>query len=340
MQTYRVGIAGATGYTGVELLRLVDNHPRLELSLVAGNKSAGKKLAAAWPGLAHRYPDMVVDGLDVNRLAERCDVVFLALPHGVSAEIAPWLVQAGVTVIDLGADFRLRDSDVYERFYGAHPFPDWLDRAVYGLTEWNREALVGASLIANPGCYPTATALAAKPLVEAGWAGDCLVASCLSGVSGAGRKPSRRSLFCEVGESAQAYGVAGAHRHGPEIEQTLGVSVSFTPHLVPMSRGMIATVVARPSVLPTEAELSGYFDAAYRRTPCVILRQEPPATHDVRGSATAHVHVALDAERGTITSICVIDNLMKGAASQAMQNLNVSLGLDETLGLPMWAQLV
>ncbi|MEC8023070.1 MAG: N-acetyl-gamma-glutamyl-phosphate reductase [Myxococcota bacterium] len=340
MKKFRTGVVGATGYTGVELLRIIDQHPALSLSLVAGSKTAGSPLAASWPGLLDMYPDLMVDALDVGLLAERCDIVFLALPHGVSANVAPDLVEAGLIVVDLGADFRLRDHQVYERFYGAHPKPEWLSRSVYGLTEWSRDALIEARLIANPGCYPTATALAAKPLVDAGWGGHALVANCLSGVSGAGRKPSLRSLFSEVGESAQPYGIAGSHRHGPEIEQTLKMTVSFTPHLVPMSRGMVATVIASPARLPTPAELNECYESAYATSPCVSVRADAPSTRDVRGCARAHVHVALDPDRGLITSVCVIDNLLKGAASQAVQNLNVSLGFDEVAGLPMWPQIV
>ena len=340
MQMFRTGVVGATGYTGVELLRMVERHPRLTLSLVAGGKTAGSELSSSWPGLTGVLPELLVESVDIQQLAERCDVVFLALPHGVSAGLAPALVEQGVIVIDLGADFRLRDRETYRRFYGEHPNPDWLVKSVYGLTEWSRDALAGATLIANPGCYPTATALAAKPLIEGDWAGELLISNCLSGVSGAGRKPSPRSLFCEVGESAQPYAIAGAHRHGPEIEQSLGMRVSFTPHLVPMSRGMVATVVAQPASLPTLVQLQEAFQSAYGAAPCVRLRTDVPSTRDVRGSALADVHISLDDERGVIVAICVIDNLMKGAASQAVQNLNIALGFEETMGLPLWPQLV
>ena len=340
MKIYRAGVVGATGYTGFELLRIITHHAALELSLVVGSSWAGKSLLAAWPGLTGSLPDMMVEALDTQRIIDTCDVVFLALPHGVSASIAPDLVSAGVQVVDLGADFRLRDAEVYASFYGEHPAAGWLSRAVYGLTEWNRAGLREAHLIANPGCYPTATALAAKPLVNAGWAGEYLVASCMSGVSGAGRKPSPRSLFCEVGESAEPYGIAGSHRHGPEIEQTLGVPVSFTPHLVPKSRGMVATVIAKPAQHLTQAMLDDCYRTAYAGADCVSVRDTPPATRDVRGSARAHVHVRLDEQRQTVTAICVIDNLLKGASSQAVQNFNVSRGLPETEGLPLWPQAV
>ena len=340
MKRFRAGIVGATGYTGIELLRIIERHPSLELSSVVGSSWAGKPLTSAWPGLSGMLDGVLVERLDPSVLIDTCDVVFLALPHGVSAELVPALVTAGVRIIDLGADFRLKDPAVYERFYGSHPAPEWLDKAIYGLTEWNRAQLPGATLVANPGCYPTATALAAKPLVDAGWSGELLVATCLSGVSGAGRKASPRSLFCEVGESAGPYGIAGSHRHGPEIEQTLGMAVSFTPHLVPMSRGMVATVIAKPSRIPTSQELNECYEAAYRESPAVILRGDTPATRDVRGSARAHVHVCLDRERGVITAVCAIDNLLKGASSQAVQNFNVSVGLDEMMGLPLWPQPV
>ena len=251
---------------------------------------------------------------------------------------APGLVEAGLRVVDLGADFRLRDPDTYAEHYGgAHPNPDWLPRAVYGLVEFEREALAGAKLIANPGCYPTAVGLAARPLVDAGLAGDWLVADCMSGVSGAGRNPSTRNIFCEVGESARAYGVGGVHRHVPEIEQTLGMAISFTPHLVPMSRGMVATVHARPAAGIERAR--DVIAERYADEPFVVVRDDVPSTADVRGTNRAHLHVAVDQRRGVITVVSVIDNLVKGASGQAVQSLNAAMGWDETLGLPVFPML-
>ncbi|MCB9727745.1 MAG: N-acetyl-gamma-glutamyl-phosphate reductase [Deltaproteobacteria bacterium] len=331
---YRVGIAGITGYTGVELVRLAASHPELEVVLGAAGASAGQPLSTSWPGL-QGLTELDVESIDPERLAA-CDVVFLALPHGHAARLAPQLVDAGVLVVDLGADFRLRDPEAYARYYGlTHPCPERLPTAVYGLPELTRGQLAQARLIANPGCYPTAVTLAALPLVEAGLVSTPLVASCVSGVSGAGRSPGPRNIFCETHDSARPYGIAGAHRHTPEIEQNLGCQVVFSPHLVPMNRGMIATVHARLARPIAAAELQELYATRYADEPMVQMRQDAPGTADVRCSNRAHVHVALDAERATVTAVAVIDNLMKGAAGQAVQAMNVALGLPEGLGLPL-----
>lgn len=330
----RVGIAGVSGYTGVELFRILHQHPHTTITALAAGRMAGQPLPDIWPGLRDTDAPPVT-ALDPDQLAEQCDAVFLALPHGVSGSIVPALLERGLRVIDLGADFRLRDPDVYAAAYGEpHPAPALLAEAVYGLPELNREAIRGARLVANPGCYPTATTLAAAPLVRAGLAGR-IVSSCLSGVSGAGRKPGARNLYCEVQESAVAYKIAGKHRHTPEMEQVLGVPVVFTPHLVPMRRGMVATVFAQPTGETSLEALQALYADAYRDEPLVSVCPAPPATADVRGTARAHVHVDYDAERSTITAVCVIDNLGKGAASQAVHNLNLSAGLPETAGLPL-----
>ena len=323
MEAVRVGIVGVSGYTGVELLRILSGHPHAQITALTANRAAGQPLEQVWPGMVGLDLPRV-EGLDVDVLAERCDAVFLALPHGVSGALAGGLLDRGLTVIDLGADFRLNDPDAYAQAYGEpHPAPALLDVAVYGLPELNRARLRGAKLIANPGCYPTATLLAALPLVEAGLA-DWVVADCVSGVSGAGRAPSARNLYCEVQESVVAYKIAGGHRHVPEIEQALGVPVTFTPHLVPMRRGMMATVHVRPRRALSRAEVQALYAARYADEPLVTLRSEPPATADVRGTGRAHIHATVDAARGVITAICVIDNLGKGAASQAVHNLNLT----------------
>lgn len=334
----RVGIAGITGYTGVELCRILAAHDQVRLVAAAGGTRAGQHISAVWPGLTGLI-DLHVDALDAASLAERCDLVFLALPHGVSAPVAAELLARGVKVVDLGADFRLRDPALYARTYGAtHPCPELLERAVYGLPELNRERLRGADLVANPGCYPTATTLAVLPLVRAGLV-DGLVADCLSGISGAGRTPGPRNLFAEVAESASAYGVAGTHRHRPEIEQTLGCQLVFTPHLVPMIRGMLATVHGRLREPQSLAELNALYQSFYADHPMVVLRDAPPSTAEVRGTNRAAIHVALDAERGVVTTICAIDNLIKGASGQAVQCMNLALGLPETAGLPRFPLL-
>lgn len=327
-----IGIAGVTGYTGVELLRLLSTHPHAEITALCAGQNAGKKLGESWAGLG-AFGERTVEAIDVDALGARCQVVFLALPHGVSAKLAGPLLDAGVIVIDLGADFRLHDPAVHARAYGPHPHPELLARAVYGLPEQHREALRGAKLVANPGCYPTATAIAALPLVEAGLA-DWVVADCISGVSGAGRSPGPKNLYCEVQESLSAYSIAGTHRHTPEIEQTLGVPVTFTPHLAPLRRGMLATVHVRPKRPVTLGELQALYAARYADHPMVTVRDVPPATAEVRGTARAAVHVALDAERGVITAVCAIDNLGKGASGQAVHCMNLALGLPEDAGLP------
>lgn len=333
-QTYRVGIVGVSGYTGVELLRVLDGHPNLHATYFAAGKAAGQSLTDSWPGLTGLL-DGPIEAFDGDRCAAACDVVFLALPHGIAARTAPALVDAGCVVVDLGADFRLRDPAQYARYYKQeHAAPHRLKDAVYGLVELNRDALIGARLIANPGCYPTAVTLAGWPLVNAGLAGEHLFADCVSGVSGAGRKPSSRNLYCEVNEAVAAYGVAGSHRHTPEIEQNLGVRVSFTPHLVPMTRGMLATVHSSAGARTNPQELAELYRDTYAGEPMVVVRDAPPSTADARGTNRAHVHVALDEERGVISAFCAIDNLLKGASGQAVQAINVALRLDEQAGLP------
>jgi N-acetyl-gamma-glutamyl-phosphate reductase len=280
---------------------------------------------------------MPIDSLTMGFAAD-LDVIVLALPHGLSA---PYLasLQAeglldGLRVLDLGGDFRLRNTDTYAQAYGArHPCPELLERAVYGLTEVHREAIAEAPLVANPGCYPTATALGARVLLAAGCGGP-VHSSCVSGVSGAGRKAGARTLYCEVQDSVVPYGVGGTHRHVPEMEQELCCPVVFTPHLVPAIRGMLATVtMASPHGL-TRATLEAELASLYADEPLVVIRDAPPATRDVRGTGLAHVHVRLDSVRNVSQAFVAIDNLGKGAASQCLQNLNVMFGFPETLGIP------
>lgn len=330
----RVGIAGVSGYTGVELVRILSAHPAVEITAVAAEKAAGQRLDRVWPGLAGST-DLMVEAMDAAALARRCDVVFLALPHGVSARAAEVLLEGGCRVIDLGADFRLKDAGQYAEVYKlTHPCPALLAEAVYGLPEQNRAQIAGARLIANPGCYPTATAIAALPLVEAGLT-TWIVADCLSGISGAGRQPGPRNLYCDVAESVSAYGVAGAHRHAPEIAQVLGRPIVFTPHLVPMVRGMLATVHTALSRPTDAAALRALYAARYADHPMVVLRDEPPSSADVRGSNKVHVHVNVNPVDGVATVVSVIDNLVKGASGQAVQNMNLAFGLPETLALPL-----
>lgn len=330
----KAGIVGITGYTGLELVRLIDAHPELQLVLGSAGASAGQSLSQVWPSLLG-VTDLEVEALDCERIAAACDLVFLAMPHGQASHLVPELLASGKVVIDLGADFRLKSPALYQRYYGLeHPCPELLVQAAYGLPELFRDAIPGSKLIANPGCYPTAVSLAAAPLLSL--ASGPIVASCLSGVSGAGRSASDRTRYCETADQARPYAIGGVHRHTPEIEQNLmGHPVVFTPHLVPMSRGIVASVYIQHE----EALSAGYVEALYKEAyadeAMIVLRDEPPSTGDVRASNRAHLHVTHDPERAVTTVICVIDNLLKGAAGQAIQSLNVLLGLDESTGLPM-----
>ncbi|HCH63297.1 MAG TPA: N-acetyl-gamma-glutamyl-phosphate reductase [Deltaproteobacteria bacterium] len=332
----RVGLAGVTGYAGFEAWRLLAGHPHFEVVRLAAGRGAGTTLADSWPALGPGAT-MPIEALTTGFAAD-LDVLVLALPHGLSA---PYLagLQAeglldGIRVLDLGGDFRLRDTGTYAKAYGArHPCPELLDHAVYGLTEVHRAAIADAPLVANPGCYPTATTLGARVLLAAGCGGP-VHTSCVSGVSGAGRKASARTRYCEVQDSVVAYGVGGTHRHVPEMEQELCCPVIFTPHLVPTIRGMLATVtMASPSEL-TQERLHELAVSMYADEPLVVVRNTPPATRDVRGTGLTHVHVRLDPERETSQAFVAIDNLGKGAAAQGLQNLNVMFGLPETMGIP------
>lgn len=336
----RIALVGATGYTGAELLRLLARHPHAEVTVAIARREVGKPVSALFPHLAGRC-DLMLEAFDAQQVAERADVAFLALPHGTAAAVAQPLLERGVQVIDLSADFRLRDLAVYERHYGAHPCPELLERAVYGLVEWNREALAGARLIAVPGCYPTSVSLAAAPLLRAGLVRpERLFASCLSGVSGAGREAKVGSLFCEVGEGAQAYGVA-VHRHQPEMEQTLSqaaqgpVTLTFVPHLAPMSRGIHATLALDLVPGAGADEVDAAMRDAYASSPFVrwVGLGSYPSTVHVRGSNRALIGGQLDARLGRLVLTSVIDNLVKGASGQAVQCLNVSRGWDEEAGL-------
>lgn len=333
----KIGIVGGTGYTGVELLRLLATHPEADIRAITSRSEAGKPVSAIY-GSLRGHLDLAFSVPDVATLSE-CDLVFFATPNGTAMKMVPELLAAGVKVIDLAADFRLKDTAVWEQWYGMpHDCEDVLAEAVYGLPELNREQVRTARLVANPGCYPTASALGFLPLVENGLVDtSTLVADCKSGVSGAGRGANAAMLMGEVGESFKAYGVAG-HRHLPEIRQTLSwvtdqpVGLTFVPHLVPMIRGIHATLYARASA---EADLQALFEQRYADEPFVdvLPAGEHPETRSVRG--VNHCRIAVQRPQGgdTIVVMSVIDNLTKGAAGQAIQNMNLMFGLDETLGL-------
>lgn len=330
----KVGILGASGYTGAELLRLLAAHPEFELAFATGDSQAGNRAAGLYPSLAARYPDLVYDSWDVA-LLEGVDVVFCALPHGASQSLMPELVDSVEHVVDLAADFRLHDPSLYPQWYGApHAHPDLLDRFVYGLPELFGDQVHGARHVAVPGCYPTTSVLPLAPLVRAGVvATDQLIVDAASGVSGAGRTPKPTSHFGAVDEDFSAYGMFD-HRHTPEIEQTLGAQVIFTPHLVPMNRGILTTCYARPTSSTTTAELRDVLHDAYDATPFVVVVDEPPHTKATLGSNMAQVWVGLDDRTGWVVAMGALDNLVKGASGQAVQCANLICGMDETLGLP------
>ncbi len=329
----RVGIVGASGYAGAELLRLCLGHPHLELAWATAETQAGVAVAALYPNLAAAAPGMVFAAYD-PALADELDVVFLALPHGRSATLVPDLAKRARVVVDLAADFRLRDPAVYQQWYGeAHVAPALLAEFVYGLPELFRSELVGATAVAVPGCYPTAAALALAPLVGTGVVEPSgIIVDAASGVSGAGRPPKAATTFCTVDEDFRAYGLLD-HRHTPEIEQALGASVLFTPHLAPMNRGILATCYARPVGATSTAEVTEALADAYRGERFVVVGTEPPSTKATAGSNAAHLSAHHDPRTGWVVVLCALDNLGKGAAGQAVQCANLALGLDEGAGL-------
>jgi len=334
----KVGIIGGTGYTGVELLRILATHPQASVEVITSRGEAGTPVSDVFPSLRGHLdiPFVAPDeaGLD------GCDVVFSAAPNGVAMSHARRLLDSGVRLIDVAADFRLKDPEVWERWYGmAHECPDLLDAAVYGLPELNRARIRDARIVANPGCYPTTISLGLLPLLAEGLiATDDLVADAKSGVSGAGRKASVGTLLAEVSESMKAYGVDG-HRHQPEIHQTLSqiaqkpVSLTFVPHLTPMIRGIHATIYAN---LENDADSpQQVLERFYAEEPFVDVMPagSHPETRSVRGSNTCRLAVHRPNGGKRIVVLSVTDNLVKGAAGQAVQNMNIMMGLDETLGL-------
>lgn len=338
-----VGVIGASGYTGAELLRLCAAHPELRVELATGDRQAGTPIAELYPSLAAHYGDRRFAPYRPGDAAG-LDLVFLGLPHGASQALVPDLRGQVKWVIDLAADFRLGDAALYPRWYGAeHQAPELLGDFVYGLPELFRPALAGATAVAAPGCYPTAAALALAPLVEAGLVDTAgIVVDAASGVSGAGRPPRPDTTFCTVDGGFTAYGV-GTHRHTPEIEQSLArlagtgadaVRVLFTPHLAPMSRGILATCYARPAVDTGPGELLDAYHDRYDAEPFVVVTAGLPSTKATAGSNTAHVTVRHDARTGWVVALAAIDNLVKGASGQAVQCANVLAGLPEVTGLP------
>jgi N-acetyl-gamma-glutamyl-phosphate reductase len=318
------------------VLRLCAGHRDLEVVVATGESNAGKRVAEHVAALGALYPTMIFAPTRAVFEAD-LEVVFLALPHGESQKLVPDLLANGVQVVDLGADFRLKDPDDYETWYGAaHLAPQLLGEAVYGLVERHRDELAGASLIAAPGCYPTASALALGPLLERGLIENTgVVVNALSGVSGAGRSASERLHFASMSANAEAYGLLN-HRHTPEIEQEIGAQLLFTPHLVSASRGMLVTAYGRAtSTSLSTAEALGVLRESYAHDPCVLVIDEPPTLKDPVGSNLCMVSARVDPRTGWVVAMSSLDNLIKGAAGQAIQAWNVANGRDETMGLPM-----
>ena len=342
----RVGIIGATGYVGAELVRLLARHPNVELVGLVGRGRDHDPIAGI-------HPHLTTTNLTVHAELPPVDAVFMALPHGAAAALVPDLIAQGTAIIDQGPDFRLRDPADYPRWYGfEHPRPDLLDQAVYGLPEFHRDELrvlvdAPVAIVGAPGCYPTATILALAPLARAGLIGD-LVVDAKSGVSGGGREAKADLMFGEVNESVKAYGIGG-HRHVAEIEQELAiiagraglnpggnpgtVAIDFLPHLIPMTRGILSSCHVRPTRPVTQSELDELYAAAYDDEPFVTVVATAPATKHVTGSNEVRIHVSLDTRTGRILAIGVEDNLVKGAAGQAIQAFNLVHGLPEIAGL-------
>lgn len=330
----KVGVAGASGYLGAELLRLCAAHPSLEVAWASGETQAGTAVAQLYPNLAAAYPELRFSSLDPLELsfADDLEVVFLALPHGLPHRLMPELLKRCPRVIDLSADFRLRDPELYRQWYRfEHASPELLDEFAVGLPELQRGGLVGAERVAVPGCYVTAAVLALAPLVRAGVVdGHGIVVDAASGVSGSGRQAQESTQFAHVDEDFCAYGLLN-HRHTPEIEQALGAEVLFTPHLAPMNRGILATCYARPAA--PQPDPLGVLSDAYAGEPFMVVSDRLPSTKATLGSNGAHLTARHDPRTGWVVALCALDNLGKGGSGQALQCANLALGLDETTGL-------
>ena len=333
----KVGIVGGTGYTGVELLRILSQHPEVQIEAITSRQEAGMPVSDLFPSLRGRVSLKFCDPAEAS--LEKCSVVFFATPNGIAMQQTKFLLDAGVRVIDLAADFRIKDVAEWEKWYGmTHSCPDLVAEAVYGLPEINRDQIKKARLVANPGCYPTAVQLGFLPLIESGIVDmDHLIADAKSGVSGAGRKAEVHTLFSEASDNFKAYGVPG-HRHLPEIRQGLSnmaeksVGLTFVPHLTPMIRGIHATLYAR---LTADADLQSLFEERYTNEPFVdvLPMGSHPETRSVRGSNICRIAVHRPQGSDTVVVLSVTDNLVKGAAGQAVQNMNLMFGLPETLAI-------
>lgn len=336
----KAGIINVTGYIGAEIARLLHQHPQVELKSVTGRSSAGQDLGEVFPHLENT-------GLVIKPdIDEDIDIVFSAMPHKTSLDVVPQLLNKGIKVIDVSADFRLKDADEYPNWYGfKHPTPELLKSAVYGLPELHRDDITNASLIANPGCYSTSIILALAPIVKAGFIKPEIIIDSKSGVSGAGRTPSMTTNYSEVNENISAYSLGG-HRHLPEVQQELGflntntpLSITFVPHLVPITRGILSSCYAKlkNDISLGDDELNDkirrIYTNFYNDAPFVKIVGEPPKTKHVWGSNLCLIYITVDRRTGTLIVICCIDNLVKGGAGQAVQNMNLMFNFPETAGL-------
>jgi N-acetyl-gamma-glutamyl-phosphate reductase len=340
----KVAIFGAGGYTGQELLRLLTGHPEVRVVAATSRRYAGTPVSEVYPVLSGRT-DLVYTNDSPETVAGSADFIFLALPHGVSMEMAPAFLQAGRKVVDLSADFRIRDVASYEAWYRPHTSAGLIKDAVYGLPELYRKEIKKSCLTANPGCYPTSIILGLAPVIKDAWVDpDTVIADSKSGVSGAGREPVIGSLFCEVDGGFKAYKVTG-HRHTPEIEQELGalagrkMTVSFTPHLLPVKRGILSTIYAKLAKDATTGEATALYREFYRNEPFVRVcpTGQLPNISSVVGSNFCDIGVTVDKRTGRLIVVSVIDNLIKGASGQAIQNMNLMCGFPEGMGLPLVA---
>lgn len=337
----KASIIGATGYTGVELIRLLYRHEQVELIALSSQSFAGDEFASIYPSLTNFCQKKCVEA-DIPRIIDQSDLIFVALPHGHAVAVVKEALAQGKKVIDLGADFRFDDGTIYETWYNvAHTGKELLPQAVYGLPEMHREKISRTQVVGNPGCYPTSVILGLAPALENGLIDEnSIIIDAKSGVSGSGRKPTLTSHYVEANENVNAYGVA-SHRHTPEIEQELGklagkeLKVSFTPHLMPMTRGILSTIYASLDGTWTTGEIREIYQKYYQEEPFVHLLPEGqwPHTKWVYGSNNCHLNLTVDARTGRLIITSVIDNLVKGASGQAIQNMNLLFGLPETTAL-------
>jgi len=337
----RTAIVGASGYTGGELARLLSAHPSVKITAATSRQYDGQPLTRVFPHLKGSV-DLVCKDMSVDEIVDLADFIFCAVPHKTAMNVVPPFLEAGKKIVDLSADFRIRDVDVYEQWYQPHSAAHLLEEAVYGLPELYREKISTAALVANPGCYPTSITLALAPLLKAKLidTGSIIIDS-KSGTSGAGRAASVNSLFCEVTEGFKPYKVGGTHRHVPEIEQNLSalagesVRVVFTPHLLPISRGILSTIYVELKAKVSLSELGESYQQWYRNEPFVRLLEpgDQPATQFVRGSNFCDLALTIEERTGRLIIISAIDNVVKGASGQAVQNMNLMCGFEETAGL-------